>query len=181
MYFLQDAEYNMLIKTMDKFKVVYKRIKKNEVRLQTKTRLLEIQLQIHGNPEPLVCDDRKFLYNKMCQMKRSLTWKKYKQVTIYLFTDLFLWVSVRGRFKGSYSFYKANLVIEVPKSCKIGDAQFQIGLKSEKTKRMIVCADDQQRDKLMNYIKNAYNACQIAFQSESYVHLYFCNTLYVGF
>ena len=133
----------------------------DEDRLQQKTRLLEVQLQIHGFNQTLVKNDRFFVYNRQCQMKRrGLPGKKYKHIQIYLFNDLFLWVSARGRFKGSYSFYKENLEISIPSNCKKGDALFSIGLKSEKHKRLIVCADDLQRDKLMNTIMRTYKSCQ---------------------
>ena len=49
--------------------------------------------------------------NRMCQMRRRMIGKKYKQIQIYLFNDLFVWVSARGKFKGSYSFYDPNVCI----------------------------------------------------------------------
>ena len=133
----------------------------DEDRLQQKTRLLEVQLQIHGFNQTLVKKDRFFVYNRQCQMKRrGLPGRKFKHIQIYLFNDLFLWVSARGRFKGSYSFFKENLEIYIPQNSKPGDALFSIGLKTEKHKRLIVCADDLQRDKLMNTIIRTYKSCQ---------------------
>lgn len=94
-------------------------------------------------------------------MKRGgLISKRYKQIQIYLFNDLFLWVSARGKFKGSYSFYAEDLEIEIPADCKKGDALFSIGLKKEKHKRLIVCADDVQRDKTLNTVVQTYRQCQ---------------------
>eukprot|EP01084_Bolivina_argentea_P281126 480959_1 len=154
-------EYNLIKKTIAKIRPLYKKIKSHEDRLQQKTRLLEVQLQIHGYNKTLVEDDRFFVYNRQCQMKRrGLPGKKYKHIQIYLFNDLFIWVSARGRFKGSYSFYKENLQIAIPSHCKKGDALFSIGLPTEKHKREIVCADDLQRDKLMNTIIRTYKQCQ---------------------
>eukprot|EP00484_Ammonia_sp_Unknown_P005288 CAMPEP_0197081520 /NCGR_PEP_ID=MMETSP1384-20130603/214674_1 /TAXON_ID=29189 /ORGANISM="Ammonia sp." /LENGTH=771 /DNA_ID=CAMNT_0042520415 /DNA_START=23 /DNA_END=2338 /DNA_ORIENTATION=- len=154
-------EYGMVNKTIAKLRPLYKKIKQNEDRLQKKTRLLEVQVQIHGYNKSLVDDNRYFVYNRHCQMKRrGLPGKKYKQIQVYLFNDLFLWVSARGRFKGSYSFYKENLEVEIPKNSKKGDAVFSIGLATEKHKRLIVCADDLQRNKLMETILSTYKRCQ---------------------
>ena len=47
--------------------------------------------------------------NRVCQMRRRILGNKYKQIQIYLFNDLFVWVSARGKFKGSYSFYDPNV------------------------------------------------------------------------
>ena len=132
----------------------------DEDRLQQKTRLLEVQLQIHGYNGSLVKKDRFFVYNRQCQMKRNGLRRNYKHIQVYLFSDLFLWVSARGRFKGSYSFLKENLDIQIPSNSKPGDAIFSIGLKTEKHQRLIVCADDMQRDKLMNTIIRTYKSCQ---------------------
>ena len=44
-----------------------------------------------------------------------------------------------------------------------GDALFSIGLKTEKHKRLIVCADDLQRDKLMNTILRTSLVCQTKY------------------
>ena len=133
----------------------------DERRLQNKTRLLEVQLQIHGHSQRLVVDGRFFVYNRQCQMKRGgLISKRYKQIQIYLFNDLFLWVSARGKFKGSYSFYAEDLQIEIPSDCKKGDALFSIGLQKEKHKRLIVCADDMNRDKMMDTVLQTYRQCQ---------------------
>ena len=136
----------------------------DENRLQQKTRLVEIQLQIHGFNKRLVSNDRVFVYNRTCQMKRrGLPGKKYKQIQIYLFNDLLIWVSSRGKFKGSYSFYQQDLEICLPPNHKKGDACFSIGLTSEKHKRLIVCADDLQRDKLMNTMDKTYKQCQAKY------------------
>ncbi len=75
-------------------------------------------------------------------MRRRMLGKKYKRITIFLFNDLFIWVSARGRYKGSYSLYEEKLDIGIPKNHKKDDAEFFIGLSSEKTKRLIVCASD---------------------------------------
>jgi len=98
--------------------------------------------------------------NGLYQMKRSFFGKKYKLITAYLFNDLFVWASARGKFKGSYSFYDLNLEIDIPPNSKVGDATFCIGLKTEKHKRLIQCADDNQRDNLLEKIKSAHEKCQ---------------------
>ncbi|ETO25754.1 hypothetical protein RFI_11387 [Reticulomyxa filosa] len=140
---------------------MYNNIRK---KTRTKTKLLEVQLQIHGEYKTIVQDDRYFIsyliylflyfilllsffwvhYNlcKPCQMRRKLLHKKYKGITVYLFSDLFVWVSVRGKYKGSYSLYNTELQIE--KSGKVGDAEFSVGLATEKNKRLVVCANDGQ-------------------------------------
>ena len=114
----------------------------DEDRFQTKTTLLEVQLQIFGIRDDikLVNDGRYFVYNRRCQMRRRMLGKKYKKIQIYLFNDLFIWVSERGKFKGSYSFYDPNL--EVKKCGKENEAMFSIGMQNEKHPREIVCVDD---------------------------------------
>eukprot|EP00485_Elphidium_margaritaceum_P024314 CAMPEP_0202712972 /NCGR_PEP_ID=MMETSP1385-20130828/47596_1 /ASSEMBLY_ACC=CAM_ASM_000861 /TAXON_ID=933848 /ORGANISM="Elphidium margaritaceum" /LENGTH=650 /DNA_ID=CAMNT_0049373175 /DNA_START=22 /DNA_END=1974 /DNA_ORIENTATION=- len=155
------ADYNLALKTVAKLRPVYKKIKHNEDRFQRKTRLLEVQLQIHGYNKPLVEENRFFVYNRQCQMRRrGLTASKNKVIQIYLFSDLLIWVSARGKFKGSYSFYSHDLEIAVPDASKAGDALFLIGLAAEKNKRVVECADDFQRDKLMSTIEKTYRACQ---------------------
>ena len=103
---------------------------------------MEVQLQIHGIREDLrlVNDQRYFIYNRTCQMRRRMIGKKLKKIHIYLFNDLFIWVSEKGKFKGSYSFYDPNL--DIKKTGKIDEAQFSIGLQNEKHPRDIVCVDD---------------------------------------
>merc|ERR1712154_445743 len=51
-----------------------------------------------------------------------------------------------------------------PSNCKKGDAFFSIGLSNEKHKRLIVCADDVQRDKLMDTVLKTYKQCQIKYR-----------------
>ncbi|ETO10146.1 hypothetical protein RFI_27232 [Reticulomyxa filosa] len=92
---------------------------------------------------------------------------KLKGVTIYLFSDLFLWASVRGKYKGSYSLYDKDL--QITKSGKEGDADFSIGLKLEKSKRTIVCANDEQRDLIMETVIDAFQKCQLRAKNASYV------------
>ncbi|ETO25098.1 hypothetical protein RFI_12046 [Reticulomyxa filosa] len=157
-----DEDKVFLDQCLAKFKKVYQNIKRNEKRLQVKIKLLEVQLQIHGNYKTIVKDDSPkqhshdfypcltFLnvdmqyilktVSKPCQMRRLVFHKKYKRITIHLFSDLFVWVSVRGKYKGSYSLYNRELQIE--KSGSPGSGEFSIGLASEKTKRLVVCAND---------------------------------------
>jgi len=158
------GDYNLVRDSLKKIRPLYRKIKSSEKRLQNKTRLLEVQLQIHGyhKERGLVEDGRRFVYNRQCQMKRDrgLISKRYKHIQIYLFNDLFLWVSARGKFKGSYSFLADDLEIGVPADCKKGDALFSIGLHKERHKRLIVCADDAQRDKTLNTVLRTYRQCQ---------------------
>jgi len=154
-----DEDFEMIQKCYEHIVPICKKIKMNEEKFQEKTKLLEIQLQVHGNPRPIVHDGRYLIYSRACQMKCQFFGKKHKLITTYLFNDLFLWASTRGKFKGSYSFYDDSLEIEIPQNSKPGDSIFYIGRKSETHKKFFQCADDCQRDNLMAKIKNAYDRC----------------------
>jgi len=99
---------------LEKFTKVYHNIKQNEKRLKAKIKLLEVQLQIQGNFKTFVKDERYFIMNKPCQMRRKASDKKHRKITAYLFSDLFVWTS-RGKYKGSYSFFNEELQIEKSK------------------------------------------------------------------
>lgn len=94
--------------------------------MKPKTRLLEIQLQMFGNPEPIVVAKRHFVYNRICQMKVSGIGKKYKYIHLYIFNDGLLWCSKRGQFKRSFSFKNTNLLYGVPKKSNSSDASMFI-------------------------------------------------------
>ena len=94
-----------------------------EVSMKPKTRLLEIQLEIFGNPEPIVAADRHFVYNRICQQKLGGLGKKFKYIHLYIFNDGLLWCSKRGQFKRSFSFKNTNLLYgPIPTKSNCSDA-----------------------------------------------------------
>mmetsp|Transcript_68900 Transcript_68900/g.109374 ORF Transcript_68900/g.109374 Transcript_68900/m.109374 type:complete len:642 (+) Transcript_68900:67-1992(+) len=110
-----DDEMKDLRKCKSHLKVLHDKIKRKDASLIKKTRLLEIQLQLFGNPEPIVTDGRYFVYNRLCQIKQSgHLGKKYKHIHLYIFNDGLLWCSKRGQFKQQFSFKHTNLVYGIP-------------------------------------------------------------------
>jgi hypothetical protein len=155
-----DEDGGEIDKALAVFRPVYLQVKKSEVRLQQKTQLLEMQLRIHGDFAPIVTRDRCFLFCRTCQMLRKGIGSKYKEITIFMFNDLFLWSSHRMKYKGAYSLFETDLEIGVPDHKDDHDSLMQICRSSEKHKRFIVFPSDSQRDKVMNQIIRAYQACQ---------------------
>ena len=102
----KDDDYLKLKKCFNEIKPLYELIKKYDIKFIKKTRLLEIQLQIFGNPAPIVTNDRYFVYNRICQIKLSGIGKKYKHIHLYIFNDCLLWVSKRGHWKKQFDFIK---------------------------------------------------------------------------
>ena len=80
-------------------------------------------MQIFDNPEPIVADDRYFIYNRICQIKLSgHLGKKYKHIHLYIFNDGLLWCSKRGQWKKGFKFINTNLLYGIPENSNSADA-----------------------------------------------------------
>jgi len=121
-----DREYALIVKCKNTLKPLHSNIRRHEVSMKSKARLLEIQFQIFGNPEPIVTSNRHFVYNRICQRKLGGIGRKYKHIHLYIFNDGLLWCSRRGQFKRSFSFKNTNLLYGVPKQSKASDASMFI-------------------------------------------------------
>ena len=92
----------------------------DEVIFKVKTKLLEIQVQIKGIPEDLfVMKDERyyipFVRNhidfELLKIDFNVVWWEWKvdDINIYLFNDLFIWTSAKGKYQGCYSFSNPDL------------------------------------------------------------------------
>lgn len=129
-----------------------------------KTRLLEIQLQIFGNPELLVNNDRYFVYMRMCQIKLSHgIGKRLKHINLYIFNDMVLWVSKRGHWKKTIKFKDHIIYGKSTKNNKSNDPLLFIGggsSKSVKNTTHILMANEQIRDECLARIQKAHERYQ---------------------
>eukprot|EP01083_Nonionella_stella_P041264 111898_1 len=133
-----DDEYKPLLKCKKGIRSLCHKIQRTDLHHIKKTRLLEIQLQIFGNTEPIVTNNRYFVYNRMCQVKvTGISSKKYKHIHLYIFNDGLLWCSKRGQFKKWFGFINTNLVYGVPDSSTSNDATLfiQYGSMHQRRKR----------------------------------------------
>ncbi|ETO37009.1 hypothetical protein RFI_00053, partial [Reticulomyxa filosa] len=109
--------------------------------------------------------------SKPCQVRRKILHKK-KGITLYLFNDLLVLVSTRGKYKGGYSLYNKDFQIE--KTGKPTDAEFSVGLSFEKTKRVLTFANDELRDAVMEKIVDAFRKCQERANAASFRVFFVC-------
>lgn len=124
---------------------------------------MEIQLQIFDNPDPIVTDDRYFIYNRICQVKLSgHLGKKYKHIHLYIFNDGLLWCSKRGQFKKGFKFINTNLLYGVHEDNNSEDATMfiQYGSRHKNKKR-------KNNKKNKNKPKNIYSPHPQSIMNES--------------
>jgi len=78
-----DNNYIKLIKCLNLIKnLYYNKIRGiRDINFQSKTRLIEIQLKIFGNPTPILHNKRYFIYNRICEIKYSFKLCRNSSVT----------------------------------------------------------------------------------------------------
>ena len=117
-------------------------------------------MQIFDNPDPIVTDDRYFIYNRICQIKLSgHLGKKYKHIHLYIFNDGLLWCSKRGQFKKGFKFINTNLLYGVPENSNSEDATMfiQYGSRHKNKKKKNKKKKNKHKSNLSSHPQSVMN------------------------